>query len=98
MSHELDEATVVDPRFRRLPSWMSRSFDALADDLRLVDCGSLDVLLYCPDDVVAGGPGSTGLPGPPTDVSELDARRIRGYATTRSRALTTRGSNCVPAA
>ena len=47
--------------------WMSRAFDALTADLRLVDCGSLDVLLYCTDDVAAGAPGDTSL----TEVAQL---------------------------
>jgi hypothetical protein len=32
---------------------MSRSVEALRAELRFVDCGSLDVLLYCADDVAA---------------------------------------------
>jgi hypothetical protein len=30
---------------------MTRSFEAFRADLQFVDCGSLDVLLYCSDEV-----------------------------------------------
>jgi hypothetical protein len=36
---------------------MRRSFDVILGELELVDCGSLDVLLYCTDDLVAGEAG-----------------------------------------
>lgn len=65
MSCELAEATIIDGRgFRRLPWWMSRPLDALAADVRLVDSGSLDVLLYCADDVVVGTVGEWRLAAP----------------------------------
>ena len=38
---------------RDVAGWMSRSVEAVRTELRFVDCGSLDVLLYCPDDVAA---------------------------------------------
>jgi hypothetical protein len=37
-----------------LAGWMSRSFGAMRAELEYVDAGSLDVLLYCTDEVVAG--------------------------------------------
>jgi hypothetical protein len=40
-------------RVRAGAGWMSRSVEALRAELRFVDCGSLDVLLYCADDVAA---------------------------------------------
>ena len=36
---------------RRLGGWISRSFGAMLADLEFVECGSLDVLLYCADDL-----------------------------------------------
>jgi hypothetical protein len=38
---------------RRVAGWMSRSVEAVRAELQVVDCGSLDVLLYCRDDVAA---------------------------------------------
>jgi hypothetical protein len=35
----------------RLAGWMNRSFSAIADEIRPVESGSLDVLLYCADDL-----------------------------------------------
>jgi hypothetical protein len=40
---------------RRLADWVRRSCGAMRADLELVDCGSLDVLLYCADDVAMSG-------------------------------------------
>jgi hypothetical protein len=41
---------------------MSRSVEAVRAELQFVDCGSLDVLLYCPDDVATStrGPDVAG--------------------------------------
>jgi hypothetical protein len=39
---------------RRLASWLRRSCRAMLADLELVDCGSLEVLLYCTDDLAVG--------------------------------------------
>lgn len=36
----------------RLPAWMNRSLRAIAAELKSVESGSVDVLLYCPDDLV----------------------------------------------
>jgi hypothetical protein len=41
---------------RGLPGWMSRSLDAMRAELKFVDSGSLDVLLYDTDDVTASTP------------------------------------------
>jgi hypothetical protein len=41
----------------RLADWMNRSRNAMLAELKFVDCGSLDVLLYCPDDLAASTPG-----------------------------------------
>jgi hypothetical protein len=35
---------------------MSRSFSAIAADLKFVDSSSIDVLLHCPDDLVDATP------------------------------------------
>jgi hypothetical protein len=37
---------------RGVAEWMSRSVESVRAELRFVDCDSLDVLLYCQDDVV----------------------------------------------
>lgn len=42
---------------RGLADWVIRSCGAAIADLKAVDCGSLDVLLYCSDDLVMTGPG-----------------------------------------
>lgn len=56
MSRERNETTSDPIELGRLPARMSRLFGALLADLKIVDCGSLDVLVYCNDDVA----GSTG--------------------------------------
>ena len=68
MSRERDETMIDECGFPRPSGWMSRAFAAMTADLRLVDCGSLDVLLYCPDDVAVSPPGDSTLAGsaPPT--------------------------------
>jgi hypothetical protein len=38
---------------RRLADWMTRSRSAMLAEFKLVDSGSLDVLLYCEDDLAA---------------------------------------------
>jgi len=62
MPREFDDAIVNQLGSTRLPGWMSRTFAAMTADLRLVDCGSLEVLLYCTDDVAVGVPGDRRLP------------------------------------
>ena len=61
---ERDEATNHSIGFRRLSGWVRRSFDVVAADLRPVDSGSLDVLLYCTDDVAVSARGDWALTGP----------------------------------
>ena len=63
MSFERDEATIDEVAFPRLSDRMSRAFAAMKADLRLVDSGSLDVLLYCTDDVAVGAPADWKLTG-----------------------------------
>jgi hypothetical protein len=64
MSRERDE-TMIDGLDARHPcGWMNRAFAAIAADLRLVDCGSIDVLLYCTDDVAVSAPGDPRLTEP----------------------------------
>jgi hypothetical protein len=41
----------------RPAGWMNRFCSAMLAELKFVDCGSLDVLLYCPDDLLASTPG-----------------------------------------
>ena len=36
---------------RGVADWMTRSVETMRAELRFVDCGSLDVLLYCQDGV-----------------------------------------------
>lgn len=66
MSRERDETMIDELDDPRRCGWMNRAFAAITADLRLVDCGSLDVLLYCPDDVAASAPGDPGLTEPPS--------------------------------
>lgn len=64
MSGDLN-ATTTDPvYFRRLPSRISRLVGELAADVKFVDCGSLDVLVYCADDVAVSATGDRRLPAP----------------------------------
>jgi len=63
MSGERDEAIIDGIGLRRLSGWMSRGFDAIVADLKSVDCGSLDVLLYCADDVDVSASGDRRLTG-----------------------------------
>lgn len=49
---------------RSLAAWIRRRFGGVLADLEAVDCGSLDVLLYCADDLVV----------PPGEM-EVDQRR-----------------------
>lgn len=44
---------------RHVPRWIRRSFDAILADFKVVDCGSLDVLLYCADDLPVSAPGDS---------------------------------------
>jgi hypothetical protein len=48
-----EKSTIDGARVRDGAGWMSRSVDAVRAELRFVDCGSLDVLLYCADEVAA---------------------------------------------
>jgi hypothetical protein len=51
---------------RHVPRWIRRAFDMILADFKVVDCGSLDLLLYCVDDLAVGAPGersSTGRSG-----------------------------------
>ena len=62
-SRERDEGTIDGFGLPTRSGWMSRALAAITADLRLVDSGSLDVLLYCTDDVAVGAPGDTRLIG-----------------------------------
>lgn len=48
---------------RRLPAWATTLFGPLVADLKSVDSGSLDVLVYCGDDIAGGAPGVWGVAG-----------------------------------
>lgn len=48
---------------RRLTRWISRSFGAMRDDLEFVESGSLDVLLYCADDLALAARGDLEVDG-----------------------------------
>jgi hypothetical protein len=60
-SRERDHTVTDWIGLERLAAWMRRSFSATIDELKLVDCGSLDVLLYCEDDLVAGTAGDVNV-------------------------------------
>jgi hypothetical protein len=64
MSGELNGTATDTVYSRRLPSWISRLFGELVADLKFVDCGSLDVLVYCVDDLAVRAAGDRRLPGP----------------------------------
>ena len=64
MSRKPDEAMIDEFDLPHLSSWMSRALTALKADLRSVDCGSLDVLLYCPEDVSDSAPRDRRLTEP----------------------------------
>ena len=53
LSHIKSQQTSDAPAVREVGGWMSRSVEAVRAELRFVDWDSLDVLLYCPDDVAA---------------------------------------------
>ena len=40
---------------RRLAGWLKRSWSAVLADIEPVDSSSLEVLLYCPDDLAMRG-------------------------------------------
>jgi hypothetical protein len=64
MSGDLNEALSGVVRIRCVPNWISRLFDLLVADFKLVDCGSLDVLVWCVDELAVGSPGDRRLPRP----------------------------------
>ena len=47
----------------RLPAWMGRFFGALLADVKSVDAGSLDVLVYCRDDLAVAAPADWPVTG-----------------------------------
>lgn len=49
---------------RGLADRVKGSCGAMLADLKLVDCGSLDVLLYCPDDLVMVARGDLEIDRP----------------------------------
>jgi hypothetical protein len=64
MSGERDGLMIDGIGLRCLSGWVSRSFHAIVADLGLVESGSLDVLLYCADDVAASTTGGARLTEP----------------------------------
>jgi hypothetical protein len=64
MSRERDETMIDEVDAPQPRGRMNRAFAAITADLRLVDCGSLDVLLYCTDDVAVSAPGDPRLTEP----------------------------------
>jgi hypothetical protein len=46
---------------RPFAAWISRSLGAMAADLESVECGSLDVLLYCADDLDVSARGDSEI-------------------------------------
>ena len=63
MSAELSEPMTETIDRRRRPARVSRLFGALLADLKSVDSGSLDVLVYCRDELVGGAPGDRQTAG-----------------------------------
>ena len=63
MSAELSQPMTETIDLGRRPARMSRLFGALLADLKSVDSGSLDVLVYCRDELVGSAPGDRPLAG-----------------------------------
>jgi hypothetical protein len=63
MSYELNEPASRPLDRLPLPAWMSRFVGALLADLKLVDSGSLDVLVYCRDDLAGSTTGDCQVAG-----------------------------------
>jgi hypothetical protein len=55
----VDEPVTDRIGLRNVTGWMSRKFGAVLAEVESIDCGSLDVLLYCADDLVITTPGET---------------------------------------
>jgi hypothetical protein len=49
---------------RGLLGWVNRSVGAMLADFKIVDSGSLDVLLYCADDVAVSSRADVELEAP----------------------------------
>jgi hypothetical protein len=60
----VDESESMTRRRRPLGGWISRSLRAMQADLGSVECGSLDVLLYCADDIAVGAGGDSEIDRP----------------------------------
>jgi hypothetical protein len=63
MSGEANESMTDTMCLRRLRGWMGRLFGALYADLKFVDSASLDVLVYCADDLAVSTRGDWRLAG-----------------------------------
>ena len=63
MSRERNEAMTDGIGLRRVAGWIRRSYGEILADFKLVDCGSLDVLLYCADDLAVSAPGDLSSTG-----------------------------------
>lgn len=63
MSRERSEGMTDGIGLTHVPRWIRRSFDVILADFKVVDCGSLDVLLYCADDLEVSAPGNLELDG-----------------------------------
>jgi hypothetical protein len=63
ISGEPKQAVTDTNYLRRFPGRMSGLAAALLADVKFVDCGSLDVLVYCQDDLAVGAPGDWRLAG-----------------------------------
>jgi hypothetical protein len=56
---ERNEPVTGGAGLRRLARWANRFCSAMLAELKLIDCGSLDVLLFCPDDLSVSAPIET---------------------------------------
>jgi len=63
VSGEANESMTDTMRLGRLRGWMGRFVGPLLADLKFVDSASLDVLVYCADDLAAGTRGDWQLAG-----------------------------------
>ena len=61
MSSQVNRNELLTDQVGLVAGWVRRSYGAMLADLELVDCGSLDVLLYCADDLALTGRGDSEI-------------------------------------
>jgi len=61
LSSQVNRNELLTDQVGLVAGWVRRSYGAMLADLELVDCGSLDVLLYCADDLALTGRGDSEI-------------------------------------